>query len=368
MSRDDDAPAMKALTGALWQAWTKAGPVSYAEFEKLSKRVLGHKIPPLSKSTVQAHLTNWGNRHPARWDWVHRFWRVVRELAAEHGIDPDSLCPLEELKGLHEAAEAEARSARRPGDVRDEDGSAGSSPSPSPAATLGAAGSSPQPGVHSALGANAPDEVLASIRQRVGREWWHEYRDVVPDWFETYLSLEPAASRIWVYDTVVIPGLLQTEAYASSALRRDPVALSGTTLDRMIELQMERQQIICQPGGPKLWAVLDESALRHQLADVKVMHKQITHLIEISEYPNVTIQLMPSFPTIRAALGYPLTLLRFPVHEVPDVAYFEPLTTAFYLHDPAHVRRYTRVLEGLAVAALTPAETVVQLSQMLLEV
>src|SRR5438067_1116376 len=103
MPGDESAPAIKALTCALWQAWTKAGPVSYAEFEKMSKRVLGYKVPPLSRSTVQAHLTNSGSRRPARWDWVHRFWMVVRALAAEHGIDPDSLCTLEELKCLHEA-------------------------------------------------------------------------------------------------------------------------------------------------------------------------------------------------------------------------------------------------------------------------
>jgi hypothetical protein len=371
MPHDESAPAIKALTRALWQAWTKAGPVSYAEFEKKSKQVLGHKVLPLSRSTVQTHLTNWGNRRPARWEWVHRFWLVVRALAAEHGIDPDSLCTLEELKCLHEAAEAEARLARQLPDVTDA-GSAAESPlSAALGSTPGAASFPWEPSAQAAPSASTqPDEVLASIRQCVGQEWWHDYRDVVPDWFETYLSLEPSASRIWVYDTVVVPGLLQTEAYASSTLRLAPFTLSEATIDRIIELRMRRQQIIGQAGddAPKLWAVLDESALRHQLGDARVMHRQIEHLIEISEHPNVTIQMIPSFPTIRTTLGYPLTLLRFPADEVPDVAYFEPLTTAFYLHDPVHVCRYTQVLDVLAVEALPPAETVVYLNRLLLEV
>jgi Domain of unknown function (DUF5753) len=368
MPSDESAPAIKALTCALWQAWTKAGPVSYAEFEKMSKRVLG-PAQYLPRSTVQGHLTNRGNRRPARWDWVLRFWKVVRVLAREHGINPDSLGALGTLKCLHEAAEAEALLARQLVDIADA-GSAGESPLfAAPGTTPGAASFPWEPSAQAAPSASTqPDAVLASIRQRVGQEWWHDYRDVVPDWFETYLSLEPAASRIWVYDTVVVPGLLQTEAYASSTLRLAPFTLPEATIDRIIELRMRRQQIIGQPDGPRVWTILDESALRHQLGDAKVMHRQIAHLIEISKHPNVTIQVIPSFPTIRTTLGYPLTLLRFPVHEVPDVAYFEPLTTALYLHDPVHVCRYTQVLNVLAIEALPPAETVLYLSRLLLEV
>jgi hypothetical protein len=355
---------MKAFADALWQAWIKAGPVSYAEFEKLSRTVLGW-AQYLPRSTVQGHLKSRGRRQPPRWDWVLRFWRVLQVLAADHGVNPDSLGTLEALKRLHEAADAEALLARQlasapaTSTLREPPPCAAPGDDPEVAGIPWQRSAQVFPNTDARL-----DEVLASIRRRVGVEWWQDYRDVVPDWFETYLSLEPAAALIHVYDNAVVPGLLQTEAYARAALRLDPLALAEATITRLIELRMRRQQIIRQRHAPKLWTVLDEGAIRHQFGDVKVMRGQLAHLIDISGQPNVTIQVIPAAPSFRFTLSYPLTLLRFRVHEIPDVAYFEPLTTAFYLHEAAHVSRYAQVFGALAVEALPPAETVAYLRRL----
>lgn len=367
MPDDESAPALTALIDALWQARAKAGPVSYAEFEKLSRRVLG-PADYLPRSTVQAVLTH-RNRRPPRWEWIIRFWTVLGVIADAHHIDPGGLGTLEELKLLHEAADAEALPARQlagaPG--------AGATPGSLPDAGLErhpeVSATSWQWFAQLFPDADAQhDEVLASIRRRVGVEWWHGHRDVVPAWFETYLSLEPAASLIHVYDNAGVPSLLQTEAYARAALRLEPLALPEEMITRMIELRMLRQQIIRQPrnvlDAPRLWAILDEGAIRYQLGDAAVMRGQLAHLIDISAQPNVTIQVIPAAPGIRATLSYPLTLLRFRIHEVPDVAYFEPLTTAFYLHEAAQVSRYAQVLNVLAAEALPPAETVIYLSRL----
>jgi Domain of unknown function (DUF5753) len=369
MPDDGSAPAVKAFIDALWDGWIKAGPISYTEFEKLSKKVLG-SADVLPRSTVQANLKHRDRRRsPPRWEWVLRFWKVLLALAEEHDIDPDSLGTLEGLKRLHEAALAEATLAGQRVGAPSIGTAVGSLPNLGP-------GSGPEvPALLWEQCAEAfpdadvrHDEMLASIRRRVGVEWWHDYRDVVPAWFESYLSLEPAASLIHVYDNAVVPSLLQTEAYARAALRLEPLALPEAAIARMIELRMRRQQIIRRDNrdndAPRLWAVLDEGAVRRQFGDANVMRGQLVHLIDICDHPNITIQVIPASPGIRTTLSYPLTLLRFRIHEVPDVAYFEPITTGFYNHEAAHVSRYAQVLEALAAEALPPPETVAYLRRL----
>jgi hypothetical protein len=374
MPGDEHAPARRALIDALWQAWTKAGPVSYAEFEKLSKEVLG-PAGYLPRSTVQGHLKDRDRPQPPRWEWVFRFWKVLRVLAGKHGISPDSVGTLAALKRLHEAADAEARLARHLADAP------GCRRVTAPLASVrqgpprGVAAASWLESGHGLPEADAAnDEVLAAIRRRVGNDWWHSYRDVVPAWLATYLSLEPAASLIRVYDTLAVPGLLQTEAYANAALRLEPFTLPPATITRIIELRMWRQQIICSQDGnpngnrPRLWAVLDENALRPRLGGPQVMRRQLAHLIRLAEHPNVAIQVIPSATRTRTALSFPVTTMRFPVHDVPDVAYFGQLTSALYLHNAVQVSRYTQVLDGLAIAALSPAETIIYLNRLIREI
>jgi hypothetical protein len=82
----------------------------------------------------------------------------------------------------------------------------------------------------------------------------------------------------------------------------------------------------------------------------------LRHLIDTTAKPNFTIQVIPSATAIRTTLGCPITSLCFRVHEVPDVAYIEQLTSALYIHEHQQVSRYGQVLDGLVLEALQPAE------------
>ncbi|HEX6521240.1 MAG TPA: DUF5753 domain-containing protein [Streptosporangiaceae bacterium] len=344
MPRDERPAALDRFSKALWLAWTKAGPPSYSEFEKRSEEVLG-RSRRLSSSTTQEILTR-HRRKPPRWDWVGRFWTVLQVIAAEGGdIDPDRLGALDALKELHDAAwEAWRRTCE-------------------PAAASGTSGRAHPSSA--AVPEHAPEaDGIASIRRVIGVEWWHDYDDVVPSWAGTYLSLEPAAKLIHCYETAVVPGLLQTEAYAGAVLQLAHM-LPESDITRMVKLRMRRQQILIRPNPPRIWAVFDETALRREFGDEAIMRQQIEHLLVLSKLPNVTIQLIPSITRIRVALGYPITLLRFYVHDIPDVVYLEQLMNAYYLHNPDHVSRYAQVLTGLSAEALKPAETADHLRQML---
>jgi hypothetical protein len=353
--------ALDSFIAELRQAWLKAGPPTYDGFQRLSARVGGPggltplRAGVLHRSTTQQILM--GHRcQPPKWPWVVRYWSVLQIAATENGRNPDSLGPVEALREAYEAAWA---SVRPPQSVGVADGErlppGGGAPRhrPTPVARE-------EDAEH--------DSVLASIRRAVGVEWWREYRDVVPEWFGPCLSLEAGARLIHSYDPAVIPGLLQTPAYAIAAICIDPHQLPEAVARRLVELRLRRQQIIDRPDPPRLWGLIDEVALRRQFVNPAVMRDQIRHLISLSERPNVTIQVLPLRAKIRTAASGPMTLLRFRRSDAPDVVYAEQLTSALYLHDPRDISYYKKVLTAVGMAALKPPATADFLRQVLREV
>jgi hypothetical protein len=131
---------------------------------------------------------------------------------------------------------------------------------------------------------------------------------------------------------------------------------------------MARQEILTRPGAPKLWAVVDESALRRPLGGSEVMRAQIEHLIRVSELPNLVLQVLPFHVGGHAAAGGPVTILRFPQPDLPDIVYLEQLSSAVYLDKPGDVDNYTAVLDRVAVTAEPCAGTVSFLEQIAKEI
>lgn len=185
--------------------------------------------------------------------------------------------------------------------------------------------------------------------------WWHRYSDLLPSWFEVYIGLEEAASAIRTYEVQFVPGLLQTEAYARGAtLLGHPDALPQE-IERRVALRMRRQALLTADDSPRFWAVIDETALRRPLGGVPVMREQIRHLIEITDLPNVTVQVVPFWCGGHAAAGGSFTLLRFAEPDLPDVVYLEQLTSALYLDKREDIDDYTAVMERLCIDAV-PAD------------
>ncbi|MEV7969524.1 helix-turn-helix transcriptional regulator [Sphaerisporangium sp. NPDC088356] len=194
--------------------------------------------------------------------------------------------------------------------------------------------------------------------------WWQVYSDVVPSWFEAYIGLEQAASVIRSWEVQFVPGLLQTEDYARAVIRLDHTA-TRSDIDRRVDLRMRRQRILTSPGAVKLWSVIDEGALRRLVGGAPTMRAQIEHLIEMSELPNVTVQVMPFSSGGHAAGGGPVTILRLAAHELPDVVYLEQLVSAVYPDKPAEILHYWDVMNSLSVQAEPPARTAATLRRIL---
>jgi len=197
------------------------------------------------------------------------------------------------------------------------------------------------------------EELLELVRQASAPGWWQQYDDVLPRWFESYIGLEKAASIIRNYEVQFIQGLLQTEDYARAVILIGNAHAPAEEIDRRVSLRMRRQELLTQPGAPEFWAVLDEAALRRSPGGAKVMRAQLEHLLQVTELPNVTLQIAPFDAGPHAAAGGPFSILRFPEPDLPDVVYLEQLNSAIYLDQPDDVINYLTIMDQLCVQAET---------------
>ncbi|GII89313.1 transcriptional regulator [Sphaerisporangium siamense] len=201
-------------------------------------------------------------------------------------------------------------------------------------------------------------EALLSLVTQANRPgWWHNYDDVLPNWFEAYVGLEEAATRIRCYEVQFIPGLLQTEGYARAVVMLGHPEGTEEEIQRRVDLRMARQRLLERNSPPHLWAVIDEAALRRPLGGPDVMRGQIKHLIEAISSPTVTVQVMPFSAGGHAAAGGPFSILRFAERDLPDVVYLEQLTSAIYLDKREDLDRYQAVMERLCLDAVPVSET-----------
>ncbi|MFF3937682.1 helix-turn-helix domain-containing protein [Streptomyces phaeofaciens] len=196
-------------------------------------------------------------------------------------------------------------------------------------------------------------EFLKSLaRQAKLRGWWQVHGSGVPEWFNIYIGLEQDASTFRQYQCELVPGLMQTGAYASE-LHRAGAHMPAEDIDRAVRVRMERQAMLRRSDAPDAWFVVNEGALRNVIGDRAVMRDQIEHVLAAAELPTVTVQVLPFDSGTYPATGS-FTMLGFPAAEDPDIVYRDGITDATYLEGEHHVREYTRAFDGLRAAALSP--------------
>ncbi|HEY8472917.1 MAG TPA: helix-turn-helix transcriptional regulator [Natronosporangium sp.] len=205
------------------------------------------------------------------------------------------------------------------------------------------------------------EALLSRVREANTPSWWQPYGDVTPDWFTRYLGLEAMATLIRTYEAQFVPGLLQTADYARAVIRLGHPSASEAEIDRRVQLRLERQlAVLHRPDPPKLWAVVDEAALRRPIGGKAVMRDQLMTLIEYTaKAPHVRLQVMPLAAGGHAAAGGSFTILRFGKQRpyLSDLVYIEQLTHALYLESRADVEVYFDTVNRLYVDAAPISRT-----------
>jgi hypothetical protein len=209
------------------------------------------------------------------------------------------------------------------------------------------------------------DALVAVAREANAPGWWHQYADVLPDWYQTYVGLEEAASVLRVYEVQFVPGLLQTANYARAVIVRGRPGAPEAEVERRVSMRVTRQELLTKHSGPRLWAVVDEAALRRPVGSTAVFREQLEHLIEVTQDARITLQITPFQAGGPIAEAGAFTIMRFPDEDLPDVVYLEQLTSALYLDKREDVERYSEVMERLSVESEPPERTADILRDML---
>jgi hypothetical protein len=136
-------------------------------------------------------------------------------------------------------------------------------------------------------------------------------------------------------------------------------------IDRRVRLRLRRQRLLTQDGGPQLWAVMDEAALRRPVGGKKVLRAQIERLIEATTLPRVSLQVLPFSAGAHAAMVGAFSILRFADQDLPDVVYLEHVTNAIYLDKPEDVEEYAHIMSSVGVHGAPPEQTAEILTELL---
>ena len=199
--------------------------------------------------------------------------------------------------------------------------------------------------------------LLDMAREGHRKGWWAVYDDVLPTGFGIYVGLEAEATGLRAYETQVVNGLLQTADYTQAVLREVHKKDSPEQLQRLAELRHKRQEVLDREDPPDLWLIFDESVLRRTIGGPEVMRGQLEHLVEASQWPNVTLQVLPFCSGPHPCLNGPFAIIEFPERFDPDVVYTEGVAGQAYLERERDVRARAEAFDLLRAAALSPADS-----------
>jgi transcriptional regulator with XRE-family HTH domain len=184
--------------------------------------------------------------------------------------------------------------------------------------------------------------------------WRLAKRESVRQKYAPFMEREEKAATRYEYAAATVPGLLQTEEYATEQLRTDS-RKTEAQLERAVELRMSRQEFLRREQPPTYRVILDEAVLRRAMKDVEAWNGQLAHIIEAAELPNVTIQVLPFDAGIQHVLGGSLTILW--EKNGSSVAYLESAAHGHLVTDSLEVEHFRLSYDQLRDVALSPQES-----------
>ncbi len=198
------------------------------------------------------------------------------------------------------------------------------------------------------------DELVQLAREARRKAWWDEFGDIAPG---RYVGFEADAESVRTYQGLMIPGLLQHEAYTRALIRDVLPDVSPGEADRRVQLRKARQALLLENDPLDLHVVIDEAALRRLVGGRIVMDDQLRRLNEVGKLDNVTLQVTPFTHGGHAGMDGPFVILAFPGQSDPDVVYIESTRSDVYFEQPSDVARYSDMFARLAAASLDPSDS-----------
>ncbi|GAA4859624.1 helix-turn-helix domain-containing protein [Saccharopolyspora rosea] len=199
---------------------------------------------------------------------------------------------------------------------------------------------------------------------RRGENWWQKIAQI-PSWFDHYLGLESGAASIDSFDTMYLPGLLQTEAYAEAMFHAHQ-RFQDDQIHQLVRVRRQRRHILDREERPaQLRVVLDESVLYRRQGDRDVMQAQLRALLDDIEHERITLRILPlDVGSFSGQHDHPFKLLTFPENMIGDqpVVYVELLGEPKYYEEAGEIELYQQAMADLlnAAADLRDSRTLVE--------
>ncbi|MFJ3788050.1 helix-turn-helix domain-containing protein [Kitasatospora sp. NPDC090091] len=196
---------------------------------------------------------------------------------------------------------------------------------------------------------------LSSMTHDREKHWWHSFRSRVPDGMLDIAELEHHADSMTVLNTTSIPGLLQTNRYASAMFARLRPPLPRHDADVRTAFRLERQQILTD-GSKPLVALIHEAALRMQFGGPLVLRDQLASLLDDADRPGITVRAIPFSIDTYPGTGEHLFFARGPIPEL-DTVQIDLTRGPQFVHSAADLDSYRAVVTESEATALSPEES-----------
>ncbi|MEV8528473.1 helix-turn-helix transcriptional regulator [Streptomyces sp. NPDC052000] len=194
---------------------------------------------------------------------------------------------------------------------------------------------------------------LADSADDAGQHWARAYRGLLPPQYRDFISLESRARTARTLETSVVPGLLQTPAYARAVTRAALGSLPPDKVDSLVEVRLARQEVLRGDPPLALNAVLDEGVLRRQVGGPAAMHGQLRHLLEAAAWPHVRLQVIPFQYGGYVGLTGPFIIFSFPDISDLDVVVLDHLTSSLHLERREDLEAYSAAFQTVQSLALS---------------
>jgi transcriptional regulator with XRE-family HTH domain len=197
------------------------------------------------------------------------------------------------------------------------------------------------------------DRLMELAREAKQQGWWQSYD--LP--YSDYIGLEAAAAASKNFNSLIIPGILQTADYARELHVKTVPTLSPELIEQGVETRLIRQRRLNEASPLHVWSILDEAALHRIIGGPVVMRSQLDRLNHAASLPNVSIQVIPFEAGAHPAFEGDFSILEF-AGPVGSVVYVEGLIGFFYLNSLKDIERYELIFEKLASMAYSRHESI----------
>ena len=200
-------------------------------------------------------------------------------------------------------------------------------------------------------------DLLDLARSAGDQGWARPYHWQLPGEYAAYISFEAEARAVHNYESLFIPGLLQTEEYSRAMIKGALPTATQAETDERVKARVERQELLEGGEALELWAVVDEAAIRRVVGGRQVMAAQLLQVIEMVQRPNITLQVVTFETGAHSGMPGPFVHMEFRSELDPELIYVDTLAGDIFLEADDDVRRYRQMFDHLRAGALSPDQS-----------